>query len=564
MSKKGAKTISASSPISHNASSFFYIKYPLLWLAAAVFILYLPTLHFGFTDLDDAIFIKDMHAYNEDLSNLVTSFQRGVFNATKDNYYRPLFLDSIILNYQFAKGTIEGYRFVNILLHLGCVILLYKLFLRLKIDKLAAFTMSLLFAVHPVLCQAVVWIPGRNDTLMALFILLYFIFSIDYSEKQKTQSLLWSSFFLLLSLFTKETAFIAPLALLLIQLLILKKKVFEKAQWMQYCVWIAAAVVYFAVRSSATLKANDELIKGNLLTDFFTRLPLIIQYLGKIFLPFNLSVFPVLQDTVYYFGIAAVILLAAILFFTKEKKWNWYVAGFGFFLLFLLPVLLLPDSLNQQTFEHRLYLPVIGIFLLLSQTFIFQKNATGKKITYILWAIAAFFAALNFNHQQYFKDALTFWEQGYNTSPHSAYATMMYGARVENKQEGYALMRKAYSLNPDEKYLNYYYGMMLQNQDSLLESEKYFLMEKKNSGYYECDFYLAKIAFKKKDFKAAAAYLEDYTATDKTNEMANNNLLLLYMSELKDKAKAKAQAKKMQDNGILIPQNVLQQINAMP
>ena len=38
-------------------------------------------------------------------------------------------------------------------------------------------------------------------------------------------------------------------------------------------------------------------------------------------------------------------------------------------------------------------------------------------------------------------------------------------------------MRTAYQLNPNEKYLNYYYGVMMQHQDSMFESEKYFLKE---------------------------------------------------------------------------------------
>jgi tetratricopeptide (TPR) repeat protein len=321
--------------------------------------------------------------------------------------------------------------------------------------------------------------------------------------------------------------------------------------------------LYLFVRSTATLKSNG-IVASQIVNDFTHRLPLIVQYMGKIFLPLNLSVFPILQDTVYYFGITAVILLAVIIYFTKEKKWNYYIAGFGIFIVFLLPVLFVPNALNEQTFEHRLYLPLTGILLMLSQTSLFKNNLSDRNLTYYFLVVIGLFGVINYAHQKHFKDALSFWDQAYETSPNSAYATMMYGARVEDKRAGYALMRKAYTLNPNEKYLNYYYGMMLQNQDSLLQSEPYFLKEKKNSGYYECDFYLAKVAFYKKNFADAATYLESYIKVDKKNEMANNNLLLLYKNEFKDKPKAQIQVKRMQENGIIVSPEVQQQVERMP
>jgi hypothetical protein len=67
------------------------IPYPFLWLIVAVVIVYFPTFYFGLTELDDSIFIREFHQYNEDLGNLVNSFHRGLFDAAKDPYYRPLF-----------------------------------------------------------------------------------------------------------------------------------------------------------------------------------------------------------------------------------------------------------------------------------------------------------------------------------------------------------------------------------------------------------------------------------------------------------------------------------------
>lgn len=565
MSKKNKATSPPPKPTitTKPISNTFSIPYPILWLIAVVVVLYAGTIHYDFTQLDDAIFIKEMQAYNESLSNLVTSFSRGVFNPTNDEYYRPMFLNSMILNYQFAETDIVGYHVFNIGLHILCVILFYQLLLLIEIKKLHAFLLSLLFAVHPSLSQAVVWIPGRNDSLMGVFVLSYILCAIRYSQTQHWNYLVGIFVFLSASFFTKESAIVTPAVAVLIQVFILKQRWFSKSQMIHYGIIVIAVLVYFGLRSTASLKPTP-LHPADLFTDFTHRIPIIFQYLGKVFFPFNLSVFPIQEDTVIFYGLAAMLLLIVAIAFTKEKRWNWYIAGLGFFFVYLLPLLFLPKTLNEQIFEHRLYLPMMGLFLVLPQTILFKNTWSDKQQSVAVFVVAGTLFFLNYRHQPNFENALSFWKQAYTTSPHSAYATMMYGARVEDRQEGYALMRQAYKLNPDEKYLNYYYGMMLQNQDSLLASEPHFLREKKKSGYYECDFYLAKIAFYKKDFKAAATYLETYVKADPTHDMANKNLLLLYVTELKDKQKALAQIKRMETNHIMVNQELKQQINSMP
>src|SRR6202020_3196456 len=97
--------------------------------------------------------------------------------------------------------------------HIISVVIVFKLFIVLEVNRVHAFILSLLFAVHPVLSQAVAWLPGRNDVLLGIFIFSFFIFSIRYSREGKLKNLLLSVFFLLLALFTKETAVMGPVAL---------------------------------------------------------------------------------------------------------------------------------------------------------------------------------------------------------------------------------------------------------------------------------------------------------------------------------------------------------------
>jgi protein O-mannosyl-transferase len=543
-------------------TAIFAVPYPMLWLALAALVVYFPTFFFGFTELDDSIFIREFHAYNEDLRNLITSFQRGVFDALRDPYYRPLFLDSMILNYQLSGNgqSIASYHVINVLLHIGNVLLLFSLFRKLGIRQLYAFLLTLIFAVHPVISQAVAWIPGRNDTMLAIFTLPFLLFAIDYANNGRTRELVLSGLFLVLAFFTKETAvFVPPVAFVLI-VVVLRRNWQDKRNLVQYGLWAGCFVLWYLVRSTAIVQSNS-LAPAQLAADFVHRLPLVVQYTGKIFLPFNLSVFPIQEDTVYYFGISAIAILLALIWLYRERNVRVLLGGLAVFVLFLLPALFVPTSLNEQTFEHRLYLPMIGMLLLLSQTALLHNPLKDKKLLAGGVALAGMLAIINWSHQKSFASPLSFWTQAVETSPHSAYANMMLAARLDKDQfeQSCVLFRKAYQLNPNEKYLNFYYGKMLQMKDSVRESEKYLLKEKNTSGYYECDFYLARVAMEKKDLNAAAGYLQAYLKNDPGNKIANTNLLLLYL-DTQQPEKAKGQVKFMQQQGMEVPVQILQRL----
>jgi protein O-mannosyl-transferase len=538
----------------------FSIPYPALLLVAAVFVVYFSAFSFGYTELDDTIFIKEFRAYNEDTHNLITAFTRGLFDAVKDPYYRPLFSDVMILNYQMSGDSPAGYHFINVLLHALSVVLLFRLCSKLGISHLHSFLLALIFAVHPVLAQAVAWIPGRNDTMLAVFVLSFFLQSLEYAAGSKTSSLLFSGLFLLLAYFTKETAvFAAPAAFML---LVLYRGFSWNSKQMipQYVIWIVCFGIWYIVRHMATIQSSG-IGSARSFEDFIHRLPVIIHYIGKIVLPVNQSVFPTQQDTVIYYGLAAAVLLIVAVLLHKTGNRKAVVGALGVFILFLMPALLVPDELNQQTFEHRLYLPMIGILLLLPQTILLQNKLSDKQLSVAVVGVCVLYAALNIRHQQHFESPLSFWSQAVESSPNSAYANMMLAARLDKSegQRSEELFRKAYALNPKEKYLNFYMAEMLQKKDSVLASEQYLLAEKKISDYVQCDFYMARVALEKNDKAGAIVFLQQYLNRDRYNPMANNNLLLLLM-EMQRPEEAKAQAARMKQMGMDVPVSIARQL----
>ena len=75
-----------------------------------------------------------------------------------------------------------GYHLVNLLLHIGCVVLVLKIlrFLRVPGAELAA----IVFALHPVNVETVAWIAERKNTLSGVFGLAATLWYLKFDESR--------------------------------------------------------------------------------------------------------------------------------------------------------------------------------------------------------------------------------------------------------------------------------------------------------------------------------------------------------------------------------------------
>src|SRR5690349_5628009 len=81
---------------------------------------------------------------------------------------RPLTYFTFWLNYLVGGRDPIGYHVVNLLLHLGAVLLAYECLRRL-LSPTAALLAAGLFAVHPIQAEAVNYVWARSIVLAALF-----------------------------------------------------------------------------------------------------------------------------------------------------------------------------------------------------------------------------------------------------------------------------------------------------------------------------------------------------------------------------------------------------------
>jgi len=530
--------------------------FSVLVLASVTFIIYARTLSLDYTKLDDSIFIIENAPYNADVKNIGVSFQRGLFNPVNDAYYRPLFLVDFIFESRLFGTRPAGYHFTNLLFHIISVCLLFLFLRKIRIPPADSFLLALIFAVHPVLTQAVAWIPGRNDMLLMIFFLSSFILLIGYLEKPSAGPLLLHFLLLLAALFTKETAIIIPVIMGGFSVFYLKrgwrKLVFPMVSW------FAAIATWFIVRSTATLSGSwvspSAMIHAGL-----ERLGVILQYLGKIFIPVNLTVFPEAGDITLVWGILALAGLIALILFSKSYARPLTYLGLFWFLAFLVPVLIVPKSLNDQVFEHRLYLPLIGILIMLSQAVPFGGTTDTKKKFTIVAVIALVFAVVSVVRTGYFNDPVTFWTHAVKGSPHSAYARTLLGTKVEDPAEQERLFREARALDPHLKNLNYYLGKVIYDRNEPDTAEFYLEKEVAKNPNPDAYFLLARIAFSRNNFDSAAVNLERVIKLNPLDPQANHNLVLLYFQQGHPE-KSKEIIRNMQQRGMEVGDDLMKMV----
>jgi tetratricopeptide (TPR) repeat protein len=135
--------------------------------------------------------------------------------------YYPMVFTSFWIERRLWGLDPSGYHIVNILLHAGSALLLWRLLSRLALP--GAWLAAALFALHPVQVESVAWIAERKNVLSGVFYfasaLAYFRFAPPGArETERGDRRLWALAFLffLLALFSKTVTASLPAAILVV------------------------------------------------------------------------------------------------------------------------------------------------------------------------------------------------------------------------------------------------------------------------------------------------------------------------------------------------------------
>src|SRR5437773_7114811 len=175
-----------------------------LILAVVTMLAYQPAWHGGLLWDDNA------NIASPELRSL-DGLRRIWFEPRATQQYYPLLYSSSWLQQRLWGDSPTGYHLVNLLLHIGCVVLVLKILRLLRIPGAAL--AAILFALHPVNVETVAWITDRKNTLSGVFGLAATLWYLKFDESRSGRSYALALGLFLLGLLSKTAIVTLPLAL---------------------------------------------------------------------------------------------------------------------------------------------------------------------------------------------------------------------------------------------------------------------------------------------------------------------------------------------------------------
>lgn len=349
----------------------------LLILAVVTFLVYANSTggEFVYDDLRQIagnVLIQDSSLAGKALTSDVWAF-KGDGTVTASNYWRPTFTAWCILNFRLFGLDPYGWHVLNIILHIGVCLLAFLLLRKWGASGLIAFSVTLIYAVHPVHSESVAWISGSPDLLFALFFLGSLWFAGKARDKRRRKlNLALAIVFYCFALGAKEVAFLCfPVYYLVFWRDGESPDKQGPNKLNLTALFAAAAIAWFFVRWAilGTLSQPAEDAAGAF-SAVLSAPAVFVFYLKQIVFPYwlgiNYSLRPVEQAGLLNFIIPLAISVAALIAI-------WFLAKRSFIQkigasLFILPLLL---SFNIGAFpreqivhDRYLYLPLLGFLML--------------------------------------------------------------------------------------------------------------------------------------------------------------------------------------------------------
>ena len=315
------------------------------------------------------------------------------------------------LNYAIGNGSPFPFHFFQIFLHVvnACILfLIFKHFFKLPL----AFTLALLFLVHPINSEAAFYIADTQDVLFFFFGIISLWILKNYNSHK---AIIVTSIGLLFSLLSKETGLLFILVAFFQTFLFRKKSILPLIGYLSVALFIYLLLRINAVgpftKSLAPIAMLD--INGR-----FLNMPAIFFfYLKTFFFPLNLAVshqqiytnitfnnffLPLIVDFVF---LSILVFFAVMLYKRYSHKYfvNYILFLFWFIIGISLHLQIIP--LDATVAERWFYFPIVGLLGMggvLSEAFLIER--TGKSIAVvaviilILFSIRTFIRSFDFRY----------------------------------------------------------------------------------------------------------------------------------------------------------------------
>jgi len=290
---------------------------------------------------------------------------------------RSLLFATFAMNYAISGQNVWGYHLVNLVLHiLNSIVIFFiaqQVFRKANVAASQIVSWSLLaalfFVAHPVQTESVTYISSRSELLSTFFYVIAVLVFVRWSEVEIGfgLSILITAFFLL-GLGTKETVISLPATLLLYDFIFISRGrvLAPLKRWRFYLIFVTTGLLAIYVLLTGSLKflLNSPYHLAPKYY-FLTETRVVVKYIQLVFLPIGLNLNYDFSTSVGFlqppvvFSITLILCFLGLAWLIREKE---PVLSFSIFWFFLT---LAPTSsfvpILDVIFEHRLYLPLVGV-----------------------------------------------------------------------------------------------------------------------------------------------------------------------------------------------------------
>jgi tetratricopeptide (TPR) repeat protein len=448
---------------------------------------FLPSLSNDFVLWDDDFLIID----NRHIRSLDFALLKWAFLSAPGSLWTPLVHLTFALDHALWGLEAKGFHLTNAVLHSVNAFLVALIVTRLVvigrengirsgIDRtalVAGLVTALLFSLHPMRVESVVWASQRKDVLFALCYLVSVLTYLRYARKGGAGFYAASLVFFIMSLMSKPSAVTLPLVLLILDFYPLgrlsmkggvkggvkdaARLIIEKAPFLLFTLSLSL----LTLRTNKSAGALQSVMEFTPILRFVKGVRHYILYLYKTAVPVDLvPVYPSIlshdvlsfQYLVFLIPFLAITVLALVSF----KKNRVFTIAWVYYLVTLYPSIWITASADRFT-----YLAHIGPFVLVglgAGTVI--ERSTKRHIRVLVAAavliVSGVLTVLTIKQTAVWKDSITLWSHQISTHPGKiakAYINrgVTYYARGEHRK---AIMDYDTILRRRPRYADAYYN----------------------------------------------------------------------------------------------------------
>ncbi len=521
-------------PVNKSKQNFLQSSWlPGALLVIAVVFAYQPVWHAGF------IWDDDKYVTNNPLLTAPDGLWRIWFTTDSPSQYFPLTYTVFRIEHALWGFNSTGYHLVNILLHAINSLLLWQLLKRLVIP--GAWLAAAIFALHPVQVESVAWVTELKNVLMCFFFLQTLRCWTEFIETAKWKFYALAIILFALALCAKTTACTLPVALLLI--LWLKKTPINFQRLLQLVPFVAMAIGMGLL--TMWWERNHQNTK--ILTPLGLDERIIVAshaiwfYIGKLFWPVDLTFsYPKWEihpnQPSNYLWLAALVVLAAIICFTRRFAGRSIETALLFFVATLMPTLgfiMLYTFRMTYVADHYQYVACIGLIALSATGIVLALNKNYLLKIFVSAILLSSLAVSTWRQCRMYSNLETLWRTTAERNPSSWMADNNLGNVLLEKgkpDEAIAFIQKALAIQPDYPEAEVSLGNALSDKGQLDEAIIHYQKALKTAPTYADACYdLGTALLQKGKMDDAIVQFQKTLALRKNDAKAHYNLGLAFL-----------------------------------